>query len=672
MSSGKLSTPVRLGAPVELFPGEWLHSAISRWAWQTFDVSRSAMFDAFGLSDVSLGAITALGTALTPQIAANISFATGIEEDRLRRSTMESLDERLLELNDFGEGQGLATVKKSGPWSWQAGTRYCPDCLRSNPGVFKLHWRSPWIYTCTLHRRILLDACPACSREIVEMRGRNIDRFDPSTCRASTAPNNATRRTPCGAKLEDTWEDVRLDENSIPYLAQQSILYRVQSGVGLDYLTLLQAAGTGLRGAKAFDEIAVLSGLDSSELRGLFDEEKHIGISPPKSAYAMAGLVGAAFALVKLPERASRAIIRRATFTRPPESAPRGLGYGPGSPWELVKKWSPAPKPFQAQILRALDRDLTIGQRILWDTAVDSRTMAAHGLSPYNPHKRAVGVPELLWPAWCSRFDVGGQVDEEALARALSFAVTRAGTTGALAHDDEKTFARVLRANVLGSTQQTHQLLAGISELAHTVDDIDIVIDYQRRAGLPTDDFLPQRHWATLAESINIDPGARRRVRNARRYLWQRLTGSSVRRLPPAFRMDQRRDDSGEYTVFRTRMTKELQEALDNYAEAYLRRAQINEPVTWHPKTTVDIEWPGAEIDDLDMELLHAMLLEGTTTHRRLEDALGVSTRRIVRAIDAAPPSVGINVTQIDWGRELLADPALPIAQSPEQWEEAI
>lgn len=659
----RIDIPVRLGAPVELYPDEWLHSAISRWAWQTFGVSRAALFNAFGLSKIPQTAITALGTRLLPEIAGNISYATGITELRLRGATMESLDESLLLLNGRSDGQSSATVSKDGPWSWQAGTRYCPDCLHHQPGVFLVHWRSPWVFACMTHRRILLDACPWCQGEVVEMRGRNTDLFDPSTCRASTAPKDATRRTPCRARLEETWEHLRLDQNSVPMLAQRIIFLHARAGTSMEFLQLLQAAATGLRGAKAFDDIGLLSGLNSAELRGLFDDEKHVGISAPKSAYAMAALAGAALMLTRLDEGYAKKLIRRTTFARPPAPAPRGAGYGPGSPYELLTRWPGAPKPFRAQILRAHDQDLTISQRILWDTAVDPNTLTAHGPQGGVTARRGVCVPEQLWPAWCSRLDVGGTVEGATLARALATAVGRVGTTGSLRHDDEKNLAAILRPNMLGTSAQADRLLAGISELAHTIDDGDYVIDYRKRADLPAADLLPREHWELLADSISSDPGAHRRLRNARRYLWQRMTATGTNKLPDELRIGFSRSDAAEYTDFCTRMTAELQEALDRYGQAFLHRQGTWEPVTWTPKVVVNVGWPGTEITDLDVALLHTMLFDGIATHRRLAETLRVPTRQVLRAIDAAPPATGRTVKPMDW--QQLLPPRHPERAAP-------
>lgn len=655
MTAG-IGTAMRLGAPLALREGEWLHGAISRWAWG-FGVSRAALLDAFGLADIPPSAITALGTRLLPEHAANIAYATGITEKRLRDSTMEILAGSLVRLLRRSNGQHVATISKQGPWSWQAGTRYCPDCVRADPGVFKVLWRSPWAFACTAHRRILLDGCPSCHGAIVEMRGRNTDPFDPSTCRAHTGEKNAIRRTHCGATLEDTWEHFRLERGSAPLAAQEAISSHHQTDTGAELIQLLQSTATALRGSRSIDDIARLSGLDESELRGLVDEEKHVGISAPNNAYAMAALTGAAWSLVHQPEAAARPVIRRTTFSRPPARVPRGAGHGPGSPAELLTRWPGAPDALRAWILRAHDQDLTVTQRILWDTAVAPATMRTHPPRATYALKRRSAIPETLWPDWCSRLDIGGNVDTSTLARALAIAVRAVGMGDEVRVQEESNLAAVLRSNMLGTPEQTTAILAGISELAHTVDDAKQVINYPRRLDLPSAEMLKRTHWEQLADSVHTDPGGAPRLRHARRYLWQRLSATNLDQLPAELQLGFTRDDAARYTDFRTQMTAELQDALDRYGQAFLNAHRIWEPVTATPEVTVHLEWPGPAILDLDIDGLHAMLNHGIRTHRVLAQELGLSTRQVVRAIDAFPPSTGKAVNAVDWGQLLVPIP---------------
>jgi hypothetical protein len=55
-----------------------------------------------------------------------------------------------------------------------------------------------------------------------------------------------------------------------------------------------RGAAIALLSAGHHDTVAQLSGVDESELRGLFDHSVRIGTSPPKEPLAMVALLGAA------------------------------------------------------------------------------------------------------------------------------------------------------------------------------------------------------------------------------------------------------------------------------------------------------------------------------------------------------------------------------------------
>ncbi|MBF4588703.1 hypothetical protein [Curtobacterium sp. VKM Ac-1395] len=493
------------------------------------------------------------------------------------------------------------------------------------------------------HRRVLLDGCSECHAPVVEMRHREATLFNPSTCRARLEAN--VRTSFCRADLRQDYDDYRLPESS-PVLEVHRLLVDSEAdGSTRGLLSLLQAAATGLRAAKAYDEIAELSGIPAEDLLGLFDDEQRIGVSAPGSSFAMAALVGAAYTLTRLEGRETRRIIRQATFARAPAFVPRDAGLAPGSPTELLSRWPKAPSRFQAHILAAHDQDFTVGQRVLWDT---SPGFADTGPS-YDPDQRFSHVPQALWPEWCSRLDVGGAVDTDTLSQALATAVRLNGSRGEWSDTGSAAIARVLRPNLLGSPEETDRILTGIGALARSVDDARDAVDYASRTDLPVDDLLQPNHWAQIAESIDMDPGSGRKRRNARRYLWQRLTATLASELDGDLAIGRTRADRAEYTDFRTRMTLEFQRALDAYATAFLRHHGCAEPVVWLPHVPADIEWPGPDILDLDLQRLYDMLANKIVVQHRLAVELHVSPRRVLRAIDAAPPSAGTPSTSLDW-----------------------
>jgi len=93
-----------------------------------------------------------------------------------------------------------------------------------------------------------------------------------------------------------------------------------------------------------------------------------------------------------------------------------------------------------------------------------------------------------------------------------------------------------------------------------------------------------------FADSIGHDPGAEQRHRNVRQDLWRRLIAARTRSLPAPLKLGHARDDTPQYTAFRTRMTAELQTALDSYAKAFLLAHGDWYPVTWTPDVSVDLD----------------------------------------------------------------------------------
>lgn len=657
--TARLLPPMRLSPQLSLVPGEWLHTAISRWAHDTFGVSRRALLDAFGLSNLAASTIQALGVRLPVDIRDNIAEATGLPPQALDDATMSALHNRILWLTETLDGFA-ATYPRWGPWHWLKGTRFCPDCLREDPGVFATLWRSPWSFVCLRHRRILLDACSACLKPVVEMTGPNSDVFDPSTCRANVAsPSEKVER--CGASLTDTWEHLRAPSDSLIIYAQHRIYNPPPEEHALDQILTLQAAATGLRGGRQYDMIASLAGVEPADLVGLFDEEPHIGAAPPKSAFAMAAVTAAAFALSLRENAATTAIIRRATFSRAPGHVPRGAGYAAGSAEEILDRWGSPTTPFAGKVLRAHDEDLGLGARVKFNTTQSAATRAVTrdaireaGRSPLPATlDRDDAVPGQLWPQWANRLDIGAPVERWALDSALARVLQRIGRTHPNASDREPQTARLLRPRMTGSKDQTTAILRGLSELVERLVLGPTPIDYSRRRTLDWGGFLTGTRWDQICEASGHRSGGDRRLLHARRFLHQRACGTHVNALPDELRIGRTRDDAPEYTMFRTTLTRELRDGLDEFAHAVLRHQGIDEPVTWSPHSETDIDWPGLDLHDIDLPRLHRLLNEGLTTMRDLSRELRRSANHISRVLDEQPRRTGSRTMTLDWSNDL-------------------
>ncbi|MBF4586434.1 TniQ family protein [Curtobacterium sp. VKM Ac-2887] len=467
--SGLLRQPTVLSVRPRVYRGEWLQSAITRWAWSIFGVSRGTLLDAFGLAELSEHEIRHLGHRASEDVLENIEESIGLPVDVLHRMTME------------GATRGPEISRTSAPsiasrylWARRTGTRYCPDCLLEHPGVFYAAWRLNWTFACVRHERILLDSCPECLLPLSEPTGRSRYLWDPNRCRANISGGLPVSR--CGADLTVAWDESRLPDRSFVLLAQAQIsraIDRVHSAGGLFHT--LRGNASALRAAGEVDLIATLSGLPLQDLAGLIETEKRVGATAPSNALATAALVTAAFMLTKANDASIGPWIRRVTFSRPPAPVPRGAGYGPGSPRELLAKWGQPDGAMREKILAAHDQDFTISQRLVYGSALSSvrRYAAPTAAEDGRPFVQSQQVPELLWTEWATPLDGGGAATEWALRSALSAAlqtvdkgeqlpeyIDRTRTSDARSEDRVRRLTRLLRPKMVGSPEDADRARA--------------------------------------------------------------------------------------------------------------------------------------------------------------------------------------------------------------------
>ena len=656
----RLRQPDQLAIRPRLHPGEWLQSAISRWAWDIFGVSRGTLLDAFELGPLSEHEIRQIGHSPADDVLHNIGYALSVDPHLLAAMTMEAFNVHGPEI----ARPGAPSITSTYLWARRSGTRFCPDCLREHAGVFRKTWRLTWVFACLQHQRLLLDACPQCLLPIPEPTGRSRFLWNPNHCRANIGCGLPV--TPCGADLTDEVEEARLPPMSLPLITQAHILDVIANGdSGEATFHNLRGTAGALRAAQAHELVAEISGLNPDELRGLLEPEKHAGTTPPASAYAAAALITAAWVLGEAEGPSAHRIIRGVSFARSPGPVPRGLGYGPGSPLEILTKWGNPRGAMRNKILAAHDPDFSTTQRIIYGTAIatkpgntDPQTRLRRRTPALPPLEPGV-LPILLWPEWASPFDIGSAVTDEALRRGLSAAVSavaQAGpelpkwadtkrTSNGRSQELERSLGRLFRPQMVGDEPTATSLICCITELAMVLRRLPGKIDYAARLRLPWQDMLSHERWLMICDEANHHPGSISRLRNAQRYAFQRATLAPTRLLPEHLEIGRHRQDAAEYSAFRRGVTIGLQSALDSYLESVLRDLGIDEPITWAPsRREATLAAPGRELDDIDWRLLHALRQRGGT-EARLAKELDRSPRHVRWAGDLRPHRATNNVT---------------------------
>jgi len=657
--SRPLRQPTVLSVRPRLYRDEWLHSAINRWAWYIFGVSRGTLLDEFGLEQLSEHEIRQLGNRVDGDVLANMARAVGVSADAIRGMTMATIQGPAVSLTD------RPSMVSRRLWARGSGTRYCPDCLRERPGVFLRSWRLTWTFACTEHRRILLDACPTCLLPVHELTGRSRFLWDPNRCRANI--DGGLPVTPCGAELIDDWGENRLSQQSPVLLVQERIHNTIDGDPDREtFFSTLRGVAAALRAAGEIDIIASLSGMAADGLLGLIEPEERVGLTPPSNAYAAAALFTAAVMVMTADDELISPLIRQVSFARTPGHVPRGAGFGPGSPRETLARWGMPSGRMRERVLVAHDQDFSMTHRLVYGSTISSSTRARLGTETGSrrPFVHPSDMPPLLWTEWAAPLDSGGRVNESSLRAALTVAVLTVDNGDhlvALPNDAGKSepaermtrLARLLRPAMIGGSENADRLVRSITELTAILATDPSPIDYRRRRELDWFTILTSREWVDLCDAASHNPGGAVRLRNAKRYLFQRATLAPLSALPSELAVGRHRQDTAEYSSFRASVTAELQEGLDSYFRGLITATGLCEPVSWAPKRSrARSAQVGRELEDINWTRLHELRGEGCPDGRMARE-LHRTIRHCHWAGDLRPHSTGARVETIDWSSAL-------------------
>lgn len=671
-----------LGARITLIEREWLPNIFRRVGYQ-FGVAAKDIANWCGLASLNSDARRRIGHRVSDALRDRVGAGLGVSSQQLRTTVMSYLPGDLVNLGPGGIPRPLVN------WTRGAGTRFCVQCLRDRPGVFYTHWRLWWCFICERHNTTLRGGCPSCHSEVVEATVAERWCRDPTVCWAKLHDGSF-----CQHPFTSTWEEEPLDAAS-PMMQAQLAIARAWMGEShlLPHIPSPTFRGTAIALLAAEDagQIAALAGVEPGELAGLFDHSDRTGAAPPHEPLAMAALMGAAYRLVTDPEVSVRPTIRQIAFARPVRIT-EAL-EGPGSARYLLNFWPGVDARMRGRILRSLDADLPPIQRLVhgssgspdvaeWFETVreshaspETRTAQAFqavvnspgGVSSEQWVRRA--IPRALWPSWAAPLGVDPRTEPAALQMALADALCIAGTG---THPNVAQIAgigRRLRPQLLGNNEQTTAILQALCDLALLLRARPGPIDYDARRRIPDDQLLLDAHWQALSDSVGEEPGKHRRLLNARRYAYLRMSAGSPADLPQRLRFSSAvADDVAAYTQFVLTMSAELKVAFDQYLAGWLLRFERQVPgysildapvptVEWTPPRVRRAACLAPELDDIDLPKLHDLLAEGITALGQLARSVHRTMRHVRWAIAAHPLPSGKLVAPIDWVRELAVLP---------------
>ncbi|MGV0736063.1 TniQ family protein [Mycobacterium syngnathidarum] len=595
---------------------------------------------AVGLSPYNGMGTTAWIVRLNPDEADMIRTATGIDRDSLEMMTLQYYSDRAVRIKPDSR-----MLSRAFPWGRGRGSRFCPACLDTTGGRWQLRWRLGWTFACTIHNCLLADACPHCGA--VQRRRTHIGDSIPQPGRCSHPAADATGRTPprCGADLSaatvasfDTDHPVihaqRVVNSVLDSETQTFGVYQASPQPRLNVLSDIRAvAGRALAYATPQDLEAVIP----RDLNRIYRPTAELADSPPGSARtdtkpglaaparAATAAVGVVAALTVLDRTdvasAGDALRWLVTSSREHGAAVNATNVAWG------KNTSPVLTGVQ---LTALGPLLNPSDQLRYRIGTALPAHPAPGTA--CTAMLASRLPSMLWPTWslplaipnCHQWQLRPALSAIVLVVSSRLNLDEAARVIGSPIEGQAV-SRVLQ--LLEKQDQWPSIRAALIRFADYLADNDVPIDYQRRRLADYSMLLPAKVWSQICRDT-ATPGPRSvRVRIARCFLFERLSGQPANASPWAL------DDSAFRTKtadFPRHLTPDLARALNEHAYEFLTDQNIDdEPVTWQPpKGVLDgLNLPGPNPAAVHTADLHRVMAAGGSK-------LGTAAHRLSTSLD--------------------------------------
>ena len=457
-------------------------------------------------------------------------------------------------------------------------SRFCPACL-ADGGRWRSAWRLPWYFACPTHQTMLMSACPRCAGK---QRARQLrtDRLHEFTTLCShpvmgvtgrldgRCRNDLTQVDPGpGAPAELLSFEYELDDILSPALADDVVEKRVDRLA--DVLTVARHTGLELYALEQdrLNATSVLAGPIAEAWRVLAD------MHGPR--------------LGQLVNADPKCVIPRSWRTASPALTSVLLAH-------------------RDTRLRPLDR-------------LRYRSMTGAGAPPdqADQSSRLRSIPLALWPDWAIRLRPAVFASKHfRITGAAALCLPRATTnlpeiTRYWPQTHVKTDVTRL-GRVIAEDPCAAAILNAFCVLADELDRRGSRIDYDRRRALCAEtELIDGDTWAELSRANPTAPGEAFKLRVARLWLWETLTGGMAEQASALVAMELQHEIP-RYLHLAFHLPGETVRRLTEHARGFLdTHGCHDEPLMWSPPGDLVAigDLPGCDPDVLDPELVHAQLV---------------------------------------------------------------
>ncbi len=278
------------------------------------------------------------------------------------------------------------------------------------------------------------------------------------------------------------------------------------------------------------------------------------------------------------------------------------------------QQWRQLSDPVKGRFLRALDPDLGMVDRIRYRSMTPQARAPVTGGDP-PALGRVRHIPQQLWPGWTIRLLPTSGFHADRFRVTIAACLLLPGHPTRILSQITAYLHPYLRRRISTTLKALHddgyqQVLVAVCQLADYLDRYGSPIDYHRRRAAIGPATISQTDWQELCYRAGAHPGRPRRFLDARRYLYQLLSGADLNDAGHALAFRSAADRT-TYLAFTASLPMPVRDALAGHAAGHLQRLGIDEPVTWEPPAGCcqDLELPGRDPDDIDLDAVHQLVV---------------------------------------------------------------